>query len=293
MRLLPRAPRPGALLAGLLVTAALAGCSAAGAADGPERGGDVARYGYDESTATLTPVYELVPQYNDPRDLFARDLLAQQCLQDVVEYRPVEPGSGSPLYEERSRNLRFDEQIAQEWGYLSLRSPLWADPVIAEDVEITTEMQDAMIACGRATDERLGDVPARFLSTVEAAGWDAVDGDAGVQEATQAWRECMRPAGVVDLPQSPDGMPSQSVTGPIGDADGMVKDIAVPLTDREREVAVIDARCRAEGYDEAVFHARVEGELAAIGRDVEGFEATRKDYLEYEKRVDAVINELG
>ncbi|MNW69084.1 hypothetical protein D3C74_480080 [compost metagenome] len=65
------------------------------------------------------------------------------------------------------------------------------------------------------------------------------------------------------------------------------------MSDREREVAVIDARCRAEGYDEAVFHARVEGELAAIGRDVEGFEATRDDYLEYQKRIDAVINELG
>ncbi|GAA3232251.1 hypothetical protein GCM10010488_38840 [Oerskovia jenensis] len=292
MRPSPRIARPGVLVTGLLVTAALAGCSAAGADDGPAPGGDVARYGYDESTATHTPVYELVPQFNDPRDGYARDLLAQQCLQGVIEYLPVVPGSGSPLYDARTGELAFDEQIAQQWGYVSLRLPP-ANPVVPGGVEITPEMQDAMIACGKKTDERLGDVPARFLNGVLSAGWDAVDGDAGVREAIQAWRACMGPAGVADLPESPVAMPSESVTGPIGDADGVLTDTTVPLTDRERDVAVIDARCRAQGYDKAVFHARVEGELAAIGRDVEGFEATRDDYVEYEKRIDAVINELG
>ncbi|MET4223968.1 hypothetical protein [Oerskovia enterophila] len=293
MRTTARLVRPRALIAGLLVTAALAGCSAAGAADGPEPGRGHSDYGYDESTATLTPVYELVPQFNDPRDGYARDLLAQECLQGVVEYRPAEPGGEPTLFDARTGQARFDEQIAQQWGYPHLRSEPARDSGVPDGVEITPATQDAMIACGQRTDERLGAVPSRYLSTVEAAGWEAVDGDAGVQEAIQAWRTCMGPAGVVDLPERPVEMPSESVTGPIGDADGMLVDTAVPLSDREREVAVIDARCRAEGYDDAVFHARVEGELAAIGRDVEGFEATRNDYLEYEKRIDAVINELG
>ncbi|WP_336707050.1 hypothetical protein [Oerskovia sp. USHLN155] len=292
MRPSPRAARFSTLVTGLLVATTLSGCTAGDDDVDPRE--TATRYGYDETSATLSPVYELVPEFKDPRDGYARDLLAQQCLQGVVEYLPLPPGSEPLLFDERTGQLRFDEQIAQEWGYPHLRLPTGPDTAVPDDVEITSAMHDAMVACGQEADERLGLVPHDYLTAVEAAGWETVDQDEGVQESIAAWRACMEPAGVVDLPTSPLEMPSPSVTGLTGDAGGGTPEPQLPLSEREREVAVTDARCRSEaGYDDAILQARAQGELAAIGQDSAGFDATRRAYAEYEKGIDAVIDELG
>lgn len=249
-----------------------------------------ARYGYDISTATLSPVFALVPEFRDPDDGYARDLLAAQCLEGVVEYRVVPPGSGLGLFDTRTGQTSFDEQIAMQWGYPHLRTPSAVESAVPDEVEITPSMLAVMTQCGEQTDQRLGTVPERLLAAIETAGWDAVASDPEVQRVIEGWRTCMAPAGIIDLPDGPSDMPPQSVVGlSAGGAD-----ITTPLSDREREVAVFDARCRAEvGFDRAVLQARAHAELAAIGRDLEGFEASRDTYRDYTKRIDGVIAELG
>lgn len=288
------------LVAGLLAISTLTGCSAS-----DDSGGDVvtaddvaARYGYDISSAALSPAFALVPEYKDPKDGYARDLLASECLRDVVEYRAVEPGTGPSLIDERTGQLAFDEDIASQWGYPQLRLPTGTDSAVPDGVEITPAIHDAMVQCGEQADERLGLPPERLLSTIESAGWDAAATSPEVEEAVGQWHACMAPAGVVDLPDRPDEMPPASVVSPgsqAQDDQGNLVGVAnsVPSA-REREVAVLDAQCRTTaGYDAAVLRARADAELTVIGQDVDAFEAARTAYQEYEKKLDEVITELG
>lgn len=278
------------------------GCGSSG-----ESGGDAlsaqevaARYGYDEASATLSPVYALVPQYMDPNDGYARDLLAAKCLTGVVEYRAVPPGPQASLGEERTGQPIFNVQVAAQWGYPHLHSPASAESGmgVPDGFEITPEIEAAMIECGQAADERLGTMPVGPLGSIENTGWAAVPEDAGFQVAVAAWRTCMAPAGVIDLPDDPHEMPPASVVtagSQTEDAQGnLVGNKDSVASDREREVAVLDAQCRDQvGLDSAEMHARAQAELTAIGRDIEGFEATRVAYEEYEKKLDEVITELG
>lgn len=295
-------PRLPPLTVVVLSTALVSGCGATGSADAALGATDVAaRYGYDVATADLTPVYALVPQFRDPNDGYARDLLARTCLQGVTDYPATPPDPGSGLLDERTGEALFDEQIAAEWGYSSDRSRPVADgngpDGATSDLLSADEVQEAMIACGEDADARLGRPPERALNEIESAGWDALETSTEVAEAATAWRECMAPAGVIDLPEDPRGMPSESVvpqTATYDEQGAQIDSPTVELTDREREVAVLDAQCREQtGYDRAVLRARAEGELAAIGRNLEGFEAARTGYVEYAKGTDAVIAELG
>ncbi len=302
-RRLPTWFRPMPTVLGVLMVAGAVGCdSSSGSADEALTAEEVAaRYGYDMSTATVSPVYALVPEYRDPLDGYARDLLARQCLQGVFDYPAVPPGSEPTLIDdERTGQRLFNEEIAQQWGYPQFRLPSSRNVAVGDDVEITSAIddamvQDAMVQCGERTGRRLGSPPERVFADIESAGWESVPASAEVQEAIVGWRTCMAPAGVIDLPDEPGEMPPASVVSPPEDAQGNETDTGIiPLSDREREVAVADARCRAEvGYDGAVLRARAEAELAAIGRDIEGFEAGRRAYEEYQKKIDEVITELG
>jgi len=254
------------------------------------------RYGYDASTATVSPVYALVPEYRDPNDGYARDLLAEQCLAGVVEYRAILPGSSpnTSLLEERTGQSAFNEQIATQWGYPHLRPPSTVDSAAPDNVEITPAMSEAMTRCGEQADQRLGVAPERLLIAIEAAGWDAVATNSEVQRVIEGWRNCMAPAGIIDLPDGPNDMPPTSVVPSADGVETVETNVGTPLSDREREVAVFDARCRAEvGFDRAVLRARADAELAVIGRDLKSFEASRKSYQDYAKGIDEVITELG
>lgn len=289
-----------AFMAGTAVVGGLvAGCS--GSSDsGPQTLGptDVAeRYGYDATTATLTPVYALIPGYHDPRDGYARDLLARQCLQGTVDFTVVEPSPTSTSAEARTGQPAFDEQTAAASGYPGLRAVPTMQGGVAPGVTMTPELQEAITACGAATQERLGNPPEREPSAIESAGWNAVTTDPDVAAATSAWKTCMAPAGLTDLPTTPNEMPPASILelSMVKDAMGnLTPSTTTAVPDREREVAVLDAQCRAStDWTGAVFRARVNAELTAISKDVEGFEASRAAYDAYEKKLDAVITELG
>lgn len=287
------------LVASILATSTLlVSCTASQAPDdeGLSAQEVAARYGYVEATASLSPVYALVPQYHDPKDGYARDLLAAQCLAGVVEYRVVEPEAQTSLIDQRTGQLEFTEQVAAQWGYPQLHMPVDADSAVPEGVTITPEIQAAMQACGQKADERLGTPPQRLLADIEDAGWQAVPISSKVQDAISQWHACMEPAGVIDLPSQPSEMPPTSISSQsqVKDAQGNLVPNGAAASDREKQVAVLDAQCRSQaGYDEAVMHARTEAELTAIGKNIEGFEASRGAYEDYDKKLDEVISELG
>jgi hypothetical protein len=274
----------------------MAGCGQSSEETSPDLSADEVadRYGYVDRGDGLTPVFVLVPEFHDPSDGYARDLLARQCLAGVIEYQAVPPDQlQSPTEDKRTGQPRFDEQIAAQYGY---HLADFSDTAVLDPVTVTESVRSKMEACGRETDARLGNLPGGPLEGILDAGWDAIAGDATVRRAEQTWRACMEPVGLIDLPASPQEMPPASLLPPPAfDANGIATDSpSTVATQAERDIAVADARCRAEsGYTDAVLQARSRGELEAIGADIEGFEAARAAYTEYQKGVDAVIAELG
>lgn len=289
-----------ALIATFVALSALAsGCSSTGgASDSPEAqevdpklAADVAsRYGYDIDSATQTPVLALVPEYQSPQDIYARLLLLKQCMSGLAEYQvtPPQPTTDADVFDPRSGDRRFNKQIAERWGYQI--PPMDPTNEMAEAGDVTAETVAKEEECGTHTRERLGNPPAALLGNITTAGWDALKASDDVRARAAEWKTCMTPAGIIDLPDNPQDMPSPSVA-PM--ADEAPTEGRVP-TAREREIAVMDAQCRDQvGFTAAEMRARAEGELSAIGRDIEGFESVRLEYQEYAKGIDQVIQELG
>ncbi len=283
----------------MVTSALLAGCSPSGEPASPDGLAPAAvadRYGYDQQSTTSTPVYALVAGYNNPRDGYARDLLAQRCLQGVVDYVPAPIGDPNAVVDARTLQPMFTAEIAARFGYSADRLSPRIDGAIPDDVEIGPEVDAAMQSCGEQADERLGSPPVRLLTGIEESGWMALDTDEDVAAATGRWRDCMAPAGVVDLPASPVDMPSPSLVTPgtLEVQDKPATGADLPASAREIEVAVQDVRCRAEsGFDTAEHDARAEAELAAIGRSLKEFDAVRAEYETYMAGVEQVVAELG
>jgi hypothetical protein len=292
----------GALIAGFLAISALAtGCGSSGADAG---GADpdaltatevAARYGYDIDSAPLTPAYVLVPEFNDPRDLYARDLLMSDCLKSVVNYqpRPANLDLDAEPINPRTGQRNFTEAIAAQWGYQLPSAPEGAQWGIPSNVPMTPTIDKKMMSCGDEILARLGTPPEKPIATIQSAGWDAVDTSDDVAAANKAWKSCMAPAGVIDLPDDPHEMPTPSV-GAANQGEGIVRPGVSTANARERDVAVKDVRCREQvGLLTVEQHVRAEAELTAIGRDIQGFESARRAYQEYGKKIDQVIQELG
>lgn len=276
----------------------LGGCSADDEEAASINADEVAeRYGYDIETADELPVYALNPAFeSDPGDRNNHIFMAD-CLDGVVEYDVPSSDNHSELFT-RTGNFRFNEEIAAEWGYPSLRTELFSNHQAAgipDGVELTEEQSAENEKCVEEMQEALDEPNPVDLNGFSEAGWDALDGNTAVAEAEDAWRECMEPEGVVDLPESPEEMPSDSLSGNEQTEDGMqVDDTEVDLTEKERDIAIADAKCRSEaGYDDAVFKAEAEGELEAIGKDIETFEAARAEFEDYQERIDTVLAEHG
>jgi hypothetical protein len=258
-----------------------------------------ARYGYQVASASMTPAFALVPEYKDPQDRYARDLLAHECLEGVYDYPVIIPRADPAAegIDPRTLQRNFNEEIAAQWGYQIPPSPS-IDARTGSAPAITPDVHEKMVECGKKTDERLGSPPQPPINAIEEAGWAAVETDPTVKAAAVEWRACMAPAGVVDLPENPHDMPSPSVVTPgsresTGQGDQALAS-GVPASAREKEVAILDAQCRTEvGFDSAEFNARVRAELAAIGRDVQGFESAREQYEKYSAGVEEVVRELG
>lgn len=294
-----------ALIASLLAISALSS-ACAGSDHGPSSASDAHtltadqaadRYGYDINSATTSPVYAIIPEYNDPRDTYARQLLARACLKGVLDYPATPPAPVTPddAFDPRTAQRIFNVTIASRWGY---QLPPRANTGATATETVSPEVQSKKISCGDEADKRLGLPPAKPVTAIEDAGWAAVDTDSGVASAATGWQKCMSPVGIIDLPSNPHDMPSPSVVTPGSrgtDAQGnQVSNGAVGASARERQVAVADATCRAQvGFDAAELAARARAELTAIGHDVEGFESARRQYKQYEKGVDKVIEEMG
>lgn len=241
-------------------------------------------------TITATPVYGLIPSFDNNETLLAGHLIMRDCLEGTLEYNIPDYTITNSLHS-RDHQLELSVEIATEWGYPILRQPQPDWVGVRNRDSLSPEDAAEYERCGEVRAERLREPAPARLYEFAAAGWAAWENSEENEVVKQAWRECMEPQGLVDLPETPTEMPPFSMWGE-PDENGNYVDIQLELTEHERAIAIADAQCRESvGYKEAEIRVRARGELEAIGKDIESFEATRAEYEEFQKALESVLAE--
>ncbi|WP_345761948.1 hypothetical protein [Diaminobutyricibacter sp. McL0608] len=230
---------------------------------------------------------------------YAEDLIMQPCmraegLEWPAVWRDLE-AEGSPSTNENGIWV-FNLTLAQEWGYGAAPSQDWTTVDFREAVAKVKELwtpawQEPWDKCLKAARKVLP--LSRNTQTANVLYSDAGEaarqrGD--VKAAAAAWRKCMQPAGVPDLPEWPYGMPSQSIS------DKYDIDVAQRHDPSEEEIAlaVMDANCRdSSGYSKTAYDAEWEEQVKLLNEHADELVADKAASNDYWARSMKVIDEYA
>ncbi|MDQ2670851.1 MAG: hypothetical protein M3Y31_09485 [Gemmatimonadota bacterium] len=186
----------------------------------------------------------------------------------------------------------FTLEIAQEYGYHSAPN---LDPGAAAWKawayrEITVAEIDAIRECTeQVRAERLPLLPgsAQLGNSLAAAAYDAAEQEQTVQEAERAWRDCMAPLGIPDLPASARNMPSPWLANELG----YTGTLGEPTADEIR-YAVADAICRDDsGYLETFYDVLWQKQAALVGDNADALLRIEGMVTEHREKVAQIISE--
>ncbi|WP_062137698.1 hypothetical protein [Demequina aestuarii] len=230
---------------------------------------------------------------------YAENLLVEQCMNGQgfdwpVPRRDVSSLKPSAVRSDGGRKL-FDVDIAAAYGY---RSPDWLPPdVVAAEQEfsslvLTPEKQAAVDRCitQDARDEL--PLPANYTQLAVDLASEALATaleSTEVEDAAAAWRECMGPLGIPDLPESPLAMPTDALM----DEWGMDQPGAQASAD-QISIAVADAECRASsGYDATLYNAELRLQTVALTNNSDELVAEQAEGDAYVARAMSKLAEIG
>jgi hypothetical protein len=234
---------------------------------------------------------------------YATQLLAKECM-DKTQYdwplpaQTVEPPTGES-WNDVGRKL-FNPELARKYGYGN--SPEHVIP------EAERAANDAFVAAANGMDDQGGAAfdscwdraskklrtqsdPTELAQSLQTAGETSPHDRALVRTAVQKWKKCMAPAGVADLPSDPNEMTptlflsEDAVGANIDNTDSIV-------SDREREVAVLDARCqRSTGWLQASYNAEWDQQAEALRTHADDLKRNQAEALRQRQRALSVIAE--
>ncbi len=278
--------------------AVIVGLSACGSGSGPT--GETASPPPDGIVSYALPLdpYILSP-YEAGMGSYVENLLVEQCMNAhgydwPVPRRDIATMSPSKFTSVSGRAL-FTVAIAQENGY---RLPEWLPQDLVDQNRAfgARDVTDQELAVLRPciTDDARSKLPATNDSFNHAA-WlannalsDAQQSGA-VKEAARRWRDCMAPAGIPDLPESPSLMPPDTLAS----AWGLGEPDTTANADEIR-VATADATCRDEsGYTQALYEAEWQFQSSALADDADQLARQKASLDEYRKAIDDWLAKLG
>lgn len=231
-------------------------------------------------------------------------VLAEPCMRSAGydHSRPaIDVRARSASVSEAGRVL-FDVEVAEKWGYGGAPDPNSKALEIAEaEAASWSEAQsEAYSRCLDQAHERL-EIPDNnnFLSGLALSAWNGATRDPAVLSAAEAWRECMAPLGIPDLPVSPvsgEGLPTSSMAATFGlVVDGRSNEERTRSQRAEEiKVAVFDAECRdTTGFSEALYQAEWMRQTSLVAENGPALAALKSAKIEYESRAIGVFREAG
>lgn len=226
---------------------------------------------------------------------YAENLLVSPCMTQAgfdwaVPWQDIHQ---PPSPTRNATDLRiFTRTIAAEFGYRDQGSNLrpnaaWRE-VAQSKQQISAAEEQALINCLEIAREAL---PLLDGSTQVAIAFSndalrATQEDPRVKAAAQRWVECMRPAGVSDLPDSPFLMPTDALKHALGISSGKEPSA------EEIRLAVLDADCReSSGWRETAYETEWELQLEALIENADDLERFRQTLSDHQTLVMKVIAE--
>ncbi len=211
---------------------------------------------------------------NDLNQAYAQDLLYSQCMSkagynvpayNIADYMP--PNRNAAL-----RKL-FNLDLAERYGYHNGPTKNGGQPPklnLTAPAEIAADS-----ACSKSSQQGTSENSdlTNFVQNLEGDAEDNALGDSKVKAAAAAWRTCMLPQGIPDLPDSPEDMPTQSqrqrfgMNGPTNPGPGQLPSQG-SASPQEIKQAVFDANCRdSTGYSKTYYDTEVADQQALITKN--------------------------
>lgn len=193
---------------------------------------------------------------------YAENLLISPCMAKEgydfpVPWRNLDALQG-PSFNAAGVRL-FTVELASKYGYeiapnLDPSAAAWKE-IVANAPTMSDDEQAVFSSC-LAGSRKTVHLPPDYVQTANTFSNDAItnaEQTAGVKSTISAWKTCMRPQGISDLPDSPLQMPPPSLSDEYGlDQDGGGGDASA----EEVAMAVADAKCQASsGYRQALYDA--------------------------------------
>ncbi len=226
---------------------------------------------------------------------YAENLLVSPCMTEAGFDWPVpwQDIHQPPSPTRNATDLRiFTKAIATEFGYRDQGDNLQSNDAWREVAQskqhISSTEEQALIECLEIAREAL---PLLDGSTEVAIAFSndalrAAQEDPLVKAAAERWVECMRPAGVSDLPDSPFLMPTEGMKRTFG-SSGTSEPSA-----EEIRLAMLDADCQeSSGWREAAYEAEWELQVKTLVENADDLERFRKMHSDHQALVMKVIAE--
>lgn len=251
----------------------------------------------------VMPLDDYIPQFWHMAD-YAENLAITPCMNDAgYEWKVPwqDQNGGHRVSMNATMRKLFNLKQARDWGYHEGTRNDPSYPAWLEFLRATNALSqaggDKIMSCTDAVRKTvLPDLPGstQLASSLEQAAFEAGLQDPGVVKAAAAWRKCMLPQGVSDLPADPNNMPSPSLRKKFG-LDQIVTDDSVwingpTVTPEEIALAVADATCReSSGWAAKLYDAEWNRNVTTITENADTLAGIRRQIDEYRKKVFAVI----
>lgn len=267
--------RPGRLLALAAVVAvanvALSGCGT----DAPSATANMPAKNIDQWAMPLDDYQEA-----DPEAASYAELLVDRPCMEQAGYAwnvPFKDSSAkSPTRNAVGRRI-FTKSIASNYGY-------HLAPAGSEDTPEWQAFKSTTNSIGKTEFDKLRECQTKArrvipvvddqsnytAELVSSAIAKATRSDA-VAKATAAWRECMLPVGVPDLPESPTRMPSPALVAAYN-----ITDPSSRATSDETRIAQADYQCRvSSGYRRSIYDAEWDAQAQLLKDNADQLERNR------------------
>ena len=196
---------------------------------------------------------------------YAENLLIEPCMVKAgfdwnVPWRDTRSNDG-PSWNDAHMRL-FTLALAQRWGFRIAPS---SDPSLTalrsfqrEKATISSAEEAALTSCLSQARKELPILPgsAQRATAFAQAAYESAQKDKTVLRAAAAWKKCMVPAGISDLPDLPTRMPSDSIIRRFT-IKFDISNIPPQVTQEEITLATTDFECRTKaGYEQALYDAQ-------------------------------------
>lgn len=204
----------------------------------------------------------------------AHSLAYSACMQDHGIVVPARrPSDYTPKNFNSAGRKLFNLAFVEKYGYHN--GPIKVK-TLDEDEPLVGTALDQGRSCLAEASTLIGDDQDRtqFVDSLAWTAGDKAEAEPAVKAAAAAWRKCMLPLGVPDLPPWPIDMPTPSqrelygmpITPP--ETEGPLPAPPAAGTPAEIKAAVFDAKCReSSSFAPTFYKANVDAQLAAIAEN--------------------------